>query len=49
LTQTFDCEAPCQTCYHDASPARPNRCKSCNILTGKTILYDRFCWEQCPT
>lgn len=49
LTQTFDCYAPCQTCYHDASPALPNRCKSCNILTGKTILYDRYCWEQCPT
>lgn len=35
----FKCHSPCQTCAWDSQPANTKKCLTCNVLTGRTILY----------
>lgn len=41
----YKCSVPCQTCAVN----NPLKCNSCNVLTGKTILYQDWCYEKCPS
>ena len=49
LDFTFHCFTPCYKCAHEEVPPNPNKCYSCNHLTGKKIFYDNYCYESCPS
>ena len=49
LVVTYNCKAPCEQCNWQADPPNPDFCLTCNVLTGKSILYEGYCYEYCPS